>query len=152
MRRRTYDLCIKKFVVANGLTTEAGYPYTAKNGKCNVTLEKQVAAKITTYHNVFPDSSNSLLAAAANQPISVAVEADQPAWQSYTGGIVTSNCGVNLDHGVLVVGYSTVNSPPYYIVKNSWGAAWGESGYIRIGIQDGKGICGIQMTPSYPTA
>lgn len=140
-----------KYVMNKGLTTEANYPYTAKNGSCQDAKVKQAVARISTYHNVTPDSSNALLAAVANQPVSVAVEADQSAWQLYTGGIVTSNCGTKLDHGVLIVGYNTSNSPPYWIVKNSWGASWGEQGYIRIGIQDGKGICGINMTPSYPT-
>ncbi|CAG9320937.1 unnamed protein product [Blepharisma stoltei] len=141
-----------KFAIANGLTTEANYPYTAKNGQCNTSLEKQIAAKITTYSNVSPNNSNALLQAVAQQPVSVAVQANQRAWQSYTGGIVTADCGTDLDHGVLIVGYDNTNSPPYWIVKNSWGASWGEEGYIRIGIQTGKGLCGINMTPSYPTA
>jgi hypothetical protein len=70
----------------------------------------------------------------------------------YTSGIITaSSCGTNLDHGVLAVGYDTSNK--FYIVKNSWGASWGEQGYVRIGINGkGKGICGIQQMDSFPTA
>jgi len=63
---------------------------------------------------------------------------------------VTKDCGTALDHGVLVVGYSQVNSPPFWKVKNSWGAAWGEAGYIRIAVVAGDGLCGIQMQPVYP--
>ena len=37
-------------------------------------------------------------------------------------------------------------------MKNSWGAGWGESGYMRLEIEAGKGICGIQMNTLYPTA
>jgi len=103
------------------------------------------------YKNVTAGSSVALQTAVALQPVSVAIEADQPVFQSYTGGIITSkSCGTQIDHGVLAVGYSTPQK--YWIVKNSWGASWGEKGYVRIGIDasDKKGICGIQQFDSYP--
>jgi len=56
-----------------------------------------------------------------------------------------------LDHAVLAVGYGTEKGIDYYIVKNSWTANWGEKGYVRIGVSDGFGICGIQMEPIFPT-
>ena len=56
-------------------------------------------------------------AAVAKVPVSVAIEADKPAFQHYKSGILTgSACGTKLDHGVLVVGYGS----GYWIVKNSW--------------------------------
>jgi KDEL-tailed cysteine endopeptidase len=69
----------------------------------------------------------------------------------YTGGIITDpSCGTNLDHGVLAVGYDT--NQGFWKVKNSWGAGWGEQGYVRIGqVGDGPGICGILQAESFPT-
>lgn len=66
-----------------------------------------------------------------------------------------SDCGTQLDHGVLTVGYDTTSSTPYWIVKNSWGTTWGESGYIRIAMtsaNNGSGVCMINEYPTYPTA
>jgi len=140
-----------KYIIAKGITTEANYPYTAKDGLCNKSKAAQVASTLSKYTDVATDNVAQLQAAVAMQPISVAVEADQDAWQMYKGGVVTKNCGTALDHGVLIVGYNTTVTPNYWIVKNSWGATWGEAGYIRIAIVSGNGLCGIQMQPSYGT-
>jgi hypothetical protein len=73
-------------------------------------------------------------------------------FHQYTSGIITgTSCGTSLDHGVLVVGYGSEAGQDFYIVKNSWTAAWGEEGYVRIGVASGAGVCGIQSQPSYPT-
>ena len=78
-------------------------------------------------------------------PTSVSVAADSSVFQHYKTGVITSSsCGTSTDHAVLAVGYGTSGSTPYYIVKNSWGSSWGDKGYVKIGISDGAGICGIQ--------
>jgi len=51
---------------------------------------------------------------------------------------------------VTAVGYSIKNKSGFWIVKNSWGADWGEDGYIRIAFTDkDEGICGINEEPVY---
>ena len=58
-------------------------------------------------------------------------------------------CGTKLNHAVLAVGYGTTKKGvEYYIVKNSYGSKWGEHGFVRIAVKDGKGVCGIQMDAS----
>lgn len=142
-----------RYAESNPLETEAEYPYVAHTGifACKYDKSKGVVG-VKTYNDVTPRSSDALKAALQHGPVSVAIEADQPVFHQYTGGIITSSsCGTSLDHGVLAVGYGVDSAKgEYYIVKNSWTTGWGEQGYVRIGVADGAGICGIQSQPSYP--
>ena len=143
-----------EYVVKNkGITTEAAYPYSATGPNACVAKGKPVAATLSGFKDVPVNSETALLTAIVQQPVSVAVEADQSVFQFYSGGVMDSACGTQLDHGVLAVGYGTLGGKDYYLVKNSWGADWGSQGYILLGRGakfNPSGQCGIQMDPSYP--
>jgi len=137
----------------NGLCSETDYPYVAyAHWRC----EEDSCSKedpITSYVDV--TATTSALEAACNDgPVAIAIEADQSAFQQYSGGVMSGSCGASLDHGVLLVGYGTDGGSDFWKVKNSWGADWGESGYIRLcrncDANDGKGQCGILTSASYP--
>lgn len=98
------------------------------------------------------NNENRLQAAVAQQPVSVAIDAGGFEFQLYSSGIFSGSCGDQLNHGVAAVGYGESSGRKYWLVKNSWGRDWGESGYIRMrrGSGNKKGICGIAMEPSYP--
>jgi len=144
-----------KYVADKGIELESVYPpYTAQDGSCRYDANK-VAFKNTGYKDVPSNTPSQLETAVANHPVSIAIEADQSCFQFYSSGILNdASCGTQLDHGVLIVGYGSQSGTPYWIVKNSWGASWGNQGYIWIAKDKkdgGAGICGINSMPSYPT-
>jgi len=140
-----------QFIISKrGITTEALYPYKAIDGTCKNPLPA-TAASITGWSDVPSMNEARLLLAVNVNPVSIAIEADSESFQFYSSGVFSDmSCGTNLDHGVLIVGYGTATpGGDYWIVKNSWGATWGEQGYIRLA--RGKNMCGVAMQPSYPT-
>lgn len=142
----------------NGLCSEVDYPYvsgtTKTSGTCVKTCRNIDGSDVVKYVDVQPASDLAMMTALAQQPVSVAIEADQREFQLYKSGVFTGACGTNLDHGVLAVGYGTEAGVDYYKIKNSWSATWGEKGYIRIGrgtnYNGGKGQCGVLLQASYP--
>jgi hypothetical protein len=135
-----------------GLCTEEDYPYTSgtttKAGTCQDTCTKDPKSVPQSYTDVTPGSVSDLESAAAKQPVAIAVAVNN-AFQFYSSGVFDGNCGSQLNHGVLLVGYGTDSGSDFWKVKNSWGSSWGESGYIRISKGDDN-LCHIMDAPSYP--
>ncbi len=143
-----------QFIMNNGLCTNLSYPYEAERGLCQKSNCESVI-QIRNYSDVTQNNETALAQAVSKQPVSVAIQANKRSFQMYQSGIYNDpECGTQLDHGVLVVGYGTDNdlNMNYWIIKNSWGPEWGDDGYIRIAkdIEDERGQCGIAMNPSYP--
>jgi len=138
-----------EYVISSGIGSEDAYPYKAVDESCKSFSKVATISKYTD----LAQTDAALASAVTQQPIAVAIEADQSAFQFYSSGVLTGTCGTNLDHGVLAVGYGVLNNVQYWKVKNSWGASWGMNGYVLI--QRGKaqsgGQCGILLASSYPT-
>jgi C1A family cysteine protease len=147
----------------NGLCTESAYPYvsgdTKTNGPCQKSCSIVSGSDISTTVSVSANSDSAMMTALSQQPVSIAIEADQSSFQLYKSGVFTGACGTNLDHGVLLVGYGTMNGLDYYILKNSWDVTWGSQGYMYIArgvdasgkpYNGGKGQCGLLMQGVYP--
>ena len=139
------------YIHDKGITTEEEYPYTGVKESCRKYIP---VTYISSCINVIPNELQLTYAVMKN-PVSVSIEADSRSFQFYKSGVYDNvDCGTNLDHGVLVVGYGSENGKDYWLVKNSWGVNWGEAGYIKI-LRDSvkestKGMCGIAMDTSYP--
>jgi len=150
------DDAFKYIEAKDGLCSETEYPYKGVDGVCESSKCTTRYNPISDYTDVTKDDADALETATVSGCVSVAIEADQFAFQYYSSGVLTGTCGTSLDHGVLVVGYDDTASTHYWIVKNSWGTSWGVDGYVYIckdcDKNGNKGECGINMEPSYPVA
>jgi len=135
----------KYIISAGGQDTEASYPYKAVNQACHFSVPN-VESKITSwkYATTTHNEDEMKTAVATVSPLSICVDAAK--WQFYSGGIMTSTqCGgTSLDHCVQIAGYDTTNAASsYWNVRNSWGADWGEKGFIRL--EYGHNTCGLAL-------
>ncbi|XP_044745653.1 uncharacterized protein LOC123307422 [Coccinella septempunctata] len=135
-----------EYVRENGITTEASYPYTGVQGTCKAPKPVLYA---TGFVRVPPSENDILNAVGSVGPVSAAIVSTDNL-SSYKGGILDDAlcAGQQINHGVLIVGYGSENGKDFWILKNSWGANWGEAGYWRMA--RGKNSCGITVQVRYP--
>lgn len=137
------------YITSKGLVIESKYTYAARVQTCRTFASSNYVAKTTGYTRLTYNSNtyNTLITAINTKPVAVLVDATN--WGAYRSGVLTSDlCGTAVNHAVLAVGYDTTNG--FLKIKNSWGTAWGESGYIRISITTGAGTCGVNQYPYFP--
>lgn len=135
-----------KYIKDQGITTESVYPYAGVDQKCKYQTSQAVAHD-GGFVDV-PHDDPSLVDAARQGIVSIGVDASGDFF-TYSRGVYDGNCGTRLNHGIAIVGFGSAASQDFWIVRNSWGARWGENGYIRI--IRGKNKCGINTAASYPT-
>jgi C1A family cysteine protease len=126
-----------------GLMLNSDYSYKAARGSCKFKASK-VKAKVTQVYSVSSTVAAMKSAIQNNAIISVRVNAGK--LSGYKGGIVmASGCSTSPNHAVNAVGWGKSGSTAYWIIRNSWGSGWGESGYFRL--QSGKNACGVEGWP-----
>jgi len=128
------------YAQANKIVKETKYPYKTKQGACKA---DGTGARIEAITKVIPRSVDGLKTAIARGPTPVILASYSTVFNNYEKGVINNAtaCGTSCDHAVTAVGFTS----SYYIIKNSWSTAWGESGFARIAINgDGDGMCGIQ--------
>lgn len=85
------------------------------------------------------------------KPTEISIDGSSYIFQSYSSGVITdTTCGSSTNHAVVIVGYNSVNNPPYWKVRNSWGPDWGDNGYVNIAMGAYPGICLTNYRVGYP--
>ena len=125
-----------KYVKDHGLVHQDEYPYKPVKQTCKI---NEGPFKVSGYTEI--KNCNDLGNGIQNKVVSVAVDASN--WSAYRGGVF-NNCRTQLNHGVTLVGVKDGN----WWVKNSWGASWGESGFIRVAAGNTCGICNMAVVPN----
>uniref|UniRef100_A0A0E0M4M1 Cysteine proteinase n=1 Tax=Oryza punctata TaxID=4537 RepID=A0A0E0M4M1_ORYPU len=144
-----------EYAMENGITLQCNYPaYEAMDDQCRLDPSTtNPLVKIDGYAAVPAKNEKVMKRQVYAQPVTVYIEASYD-FMLYTEGVFTGDdCGTELDHAVVVVGYGVTQSGVrYWIVRNSWGESWGEGGYIRMirDVDAKEGVCGIAMYPYYP--
>lgn len=144
-----WPLNVFEYAKDKGLMLASDYPYSATTGTCKYDASK-VYARASSYG--YTDTTVDAMKTAIYNygMISVALNADK--MQTYVSGIISADgCSPSLiDHAVNAVGWGKQNGSEYWIIRNSWGTMWGESGYCRM--VAGQNACGVESYPMYATA
>merc|ERR1719264_1341287 len=133
------------------------YPYvsgsTKKAGNCVADASNSVGS-LSNCGATTKNSESELTSALAQVgAVGIAIDAGGIGFQLYSGGVyVSSTCSsTRLNHAVSAVGYGNLSGQDYFTVKNSWGTAWGDSGYILMAANRNN-QCGVAATPAYAIA
>jgi C1A family cysteine protease len=139
--------CGITYIGQTGIAAESTYPYTATDGTCrDSSVSKTLAAGSVTGFNSVSGSTAALESALNTSPVSVTVAADF-SWQLYRSGVLSEGCQSQVDHAVIAVGYDSST----FKIRNSWGASWGESGYVRVDKTVSNPYCLFTDAPVVPT-
>ncbi|XP_056139049.1 dipeptidyl peptidase 1 [Lampris incognitus] len=149
-----FPYLIGKYTQDFGIVEESCFPYTANNSVCALpqSCGRLYTAEYSYVGGFYGGCSETamMLELIKNGPMAVAFEV-YPDFMHYTEGIYHHtdlrdiyNPFELTNHAVLLVGYGRchMTGQKYWIVKNSWGAGWGEGGFFRI--RRGVNECSIE--------
>lgn len=121
------------FIAANGICSGASYPSTAQPGPCQSCAASPVTST-ARWQAVTITTEADLIAALNARPLIARLEVGAngqplPGYLSYSGGVFAPTQWDNsVVQWVQIVGYTNTE----FIIKNSLGTGWGESGFMRI--------------------
>jgi hypothetical protein len=147
------------YITSNGgnLATEESYPYTGIENTCKTDGISEVDLGTIQYEDIERGDENGMAEKLVqNGPMFIGLHVDVPEFMFYKSGILSvPNCPngrADMQHALTLVGYGYDENTQqsYWIIKNSWGAGWGENGYVRLARNKGN-MCGVTTLASSAT-
>lgn len=137
-----------------GIDTLQDYPYTGYQKACRAALGYFKNSGIY----VVPQYSNTDLYNQLASKNLIAVAIDISSAQFYQGGVFSGPCTTTVNHQLILLGAGNdvPSGKDYWLLLNTWGASWGENGYMRLQrfSIDGNPMyssCGLNMFANFPT-
>ncbi|XP_018428185.1 PREDICTED: cathepsin L-like proteinase [Nanorana parkeri] len=98
--------------------------------ECKYKPKKSVKVKVSKFYTLTEEESITN-AVAEDGPVSVTLDVTQEFFL-YNGGVYDGTCYPGVQMGMTIVGLGSSSGTDYWLLKNSWGKAWGEEGYVRV--------------------
>jgi cathepsin B len=138
------------FMQRTGVVSDKCYPYTSgtsgQSGSCKSSCAD--GSKWEVHHSESTKTSTSVSATQQTIMTDGPVEAAFTVYEdfmNYKSGVYQHTSGSMLGgHAIKAIGWGTESGVDYWLMANSWGTSWGDSGFFKIK----RGDCGInnQMT------
>ncbi|MBF0225970.1 MAG: hypothetical protein HQK76_10985 [Desulfobacterales bacterium] len=146
-----YDYEELTALTERGIALESCFPYTDSDpGAC-----QHGSCPVSTFNNwgrVGCGDIDAIKQAIMTYGVVDAAVYVTDAFSSYSSGIfndTSTSCSSNpcyytaTNHAIALVGWDDNNGNGYWILRNSWGASWGENGYMRISYQAARVACEV---------
>jgi C1A family cysteine protease len=134
-----------KFIYDNGgVVLNASYPYVSYYDdvpSCQAPADNDNVVTLTDFY-YFKTEAAMEAHVQSTGPLSICIDATD--WSSYTSGVL-STCSDHVNHCVQAVGINSDEG--YWIIRNSWGTEWGNSGYLYL--ETDSNLCDISYLPTY---
>jgi hypothetical protein len=137
-----------------GIIDETYFPYTdADNQSCPSAATSAPKTQFATWSRVTCNDIDAIKTAIMTYGVVDAAVYVTTAFQNYSGGIFTDSyttCSTSpcyntpTNHAISLVGWGTdATTGDYWILRNSWGSSWGESGYMRLDATSSRVGCSV---------
>jgi len=153
----TAELALDFLESRGGIAAEDKWLYTSghgSQGECTLEKANEHAVLVSGYTSVPSNNLQALMYASSKGPVIVAVDASP--WSFYGKGVFNScKQDATLNHAVLLVGYGLQGTSGYWMIRNSWGADWGENGHIKLArstTATSASFCGMDKHPEEGSA